>query len=75
MDQENELIQKVNALEQKIEKNQRQLLIAVSAFAAGILAAVFALANGSSVRGAALACIVAGAVTALLGPQLKAYKR
>ena len=75
MDQESELIQKVNALEQKIEKNQRQLLIAVSAFAAGILAAAFALASGYSVRGAALACIVAGAVTALLGPQLTAYKR
>jgi len=75
MDQESELIQKVNALEQKIEKNHRQLLIAVSAVAAGILTAAFALASGSSVRGAALGCIGAGAIAALLGPQLKAYKR
>ena len=75
MDQESELIQKVNSLEQKIEKNQRQLLIAVSAFAAGILTAAIALASGSSVRGAALGCMVAGVVTALLGPQLKAFKK
>jgi hypothetical protein len=36
MDQESELTQRINALEQKIEKNHKQSLIAVSTVAAGI---------------------------------------
>lgn len=67
MNQESELIQKVNALEQKIEKNHRQLLIAVSAVAAGIFAAALAVALGWDLRAAALGCMVAGAITVFFG--------
>jgi hypothetical protein len=64
MDQESELTQRINALEQKIEKNHKQSLIAVSTVAAGIFAAALAFALGWHVRSAALGCIVAAAVTA-----------
>jgi hypothetical protein len=73
MDRELELIQKVDSLEQKTDRNHRLLLTGLSAISAGICAAALGLALGYSVRGAALGCIVAGVVTVLIGLRRKAF--
>jgi membrane protein YdbS with pleckstrin-like domain len=76
MERELELIQKIDNLDRKIDRNHRQLLTGLIAIAAGIFAAALALAVGWSIRGAAFGCIGAGVVTLLIAPDLlrrKAY--